>query len=104
MNKRLCKTHLFHPCLGTYLINSLTAKEMLFAMMPSTPRYKHQDDAPLAQDLSTCDLPNLSRLVLEQVLASFLQPLNVVPISLHLVRTLEHFPTPTATKTKETQP
>jgi hypothetical protein len=72
-------------------------------------------DAPTAfeqassQDLdrdssrNTGNLSDLTRVVVEQVLASFTKPLNVVPISLHLVKTLEHFPVSPAASDKETQ-
>lgn len=49
------------------------------------------------------DLADLTRVIIEQVLASFTKPLNVVPISLHLVKTLEHFPIAPTAKDKETQ-
>lgn len=52
------------------------------------------------------DLANLTRVVIEHVLVSFTKPLNVVPLSLHLVKMLEHFPAnanPKHVEQKETQ-
>lgn len=82
---------------------------MLALMRDSFVQLEEADahDAQTAhkQDSSrnSSDLADLTRVVFEQVLASFTKPLNVVPISLHLVKTLEHFPTAPTVKDKETQ-
>ena len=53
----------------------------------SHPLAAHKYDTP------TSNLANLIPIVVQKVLASLAQPLNVVPLSLHMVKVLEHFPT-----------
>lgn len=79
----------------------LLQRNTLLAMMPepSTPDIKTSDTnssssqpSPLELHTDTNELSELTWVVVRRVLASFAQPLNVVPISLHLVKMLEQFP------------
>lgn len=107
MNKLLCNyyqnfiTSWGDTCVWPTPRTCSLQRNALFAMMPETamPEAGTSDmtcssTQPSPPELYTGrnDLSNLTQVVVKRVLASFTQPLNVVPISLHLVRMLEQFP------------